>query len=202
MTGTTVETATVKNPELLPDLIGAKKPRMDINCTFNDGKFHHRAMMRLDGGKVFSDRLQIRFYNLKVSEYKTLDKVPEDLKRAVFWCKFISGKTTDENFIRFVKLNGMNKELEMAEKAYGEITVTEEERAWAYHLSMDRAEVDYWNGLRRREEKGVEKGKLKAAQNLLKMKLGTHKQIAEAVDLPLKRIDKLARELSAKAKQS
>ena len=43
---------------------------------------------------------------------------------------------------------------------------------------------------------------VETAKNLLKMKLGTHKQIAEAVDLPLKRIDKLARELSAKAKQS
>ncbi len=146
--GRTVTEATVTNAELLPDLIGTKKPRMDVNCVFDggkradielqltsqkddqrlrslyyasrlysasiregelykrarsvyqifltdydpfhDGTFHHRAMMRIDNGSLFSDRLQIRFYNLKEPGFKTLDDIPEDLKSAVFWCKFIS----------------------------------------------------------------------------------------------------------------
>ncbi|MBR1913078.1 MAG: hypothetical protein IJ828_12085 [Treponema sp.] len=47
-------------------------------------------MMRIDNGSLFSDRLQIRFYNFKVPGFKALDDIPEDLKSAVFWCKFIS----------------------------------------------------------------------------------------------------------------
>ena len=38
MTGRTVTEATVTNPELLPDFVGAKKPRMDINCAFDGGQ--------------------------------------------------------------------------------------------------------------------------------------------------------------------
>ena len=274
--GRTVTEATVTNAELLPDLIGTKKPRMDVNCVFDggqradielqltsqkddqrlrslyyasklysgsiregefykrarnvyqifltdydpfhDGKFHHRAMMRLDNGSLFSDRLQIRFYNLKVPEFATLDAVPEDLKRAVFWCKFISEGVGSTELSRFAECNDMTKELEMAEQAYNEITVTEEERAWAYHLSMDRAEVDYRNelmlgmeeareeglkegrekGLEEGKEKGLNEGKISSARNLLSMKVLTHEQIAKAVELPLEKIEKLAAEMSAK----
>lgn len=155
---------------------------------FHDGKFHHRAMMRLDNGSLFSDRLQIRFYNLKVPEFARLDAVPEDLKRAVFWCKFISEGVGSTELTRFAECNGMTKELEMAEQAYNEITVTEEERAWAYHLSMDRAEVDYRNelmlGMEEAREKATEEKAISSARNLLAMKLGTHEQIAKAVELP------------------
>ncbi len=263
--GRTVTEATVTNAELLPDLIGTKKPRMDVNCVFDggqradielqltsqkddqrlrslyyasklysgsiregefykrarnvyqifltdydpfhDGKFHHRAMMRLDNGSLFSDRLQIRFYNLKVPEFATLDAVPEDLKRAVFWCKFISEGVGSTELSRFAQHNGMTKELEMAEQAYNEITVTEEERAWAYHLSMDRAEVDYRNelmlGIEEAREKALAEGKeatkIENARNLLAMKVLTHEQIAKAVELPLEKIEELAAEMSAKS---
>lgn len=54
--------------------------------------------------------------------------VPEDLKRAVFWCKFISGGIGSTELARFAESNGMTEELEMAEQAYNEITVTEEEK--------------------------------------------------------------------------
>ena len=45
-------------------------------------KFFHRAMMRLDDGSVFADRLQILFFDLKVP-----GKVQKDLKNAANWCK-------------------------------------------------------------------------------------------------------------------
>ena len=38
LTGRTVTEATVTNAELLPDLIGTKKPRMDVNCVFDGGQ--------------------------------------------------------------------------------------------------------------------------------------------------------------------
>ena len=256
LTGRTVTEATVTNAELLPDLIGTKKPRMDVNCVFDggqradielqltsqkddqklrslyyasklysgsiqegefykharnvyqifltdydpfhDGKFHHRAMMRLDDGNLFSDRLQIRFYNLRVPEFKSLDEVPEDLKRAVFWCKFISDGIGSEELARFAEQNGMTEELEMAEKAYNEIKVTEEERAWAYHLSMDRAEVDYRNEIKLEVEEALEEKAISSARNLLTMQVLTHEQIAKAVELPIEKIEELAAEMSAK----
>ncbi len=52
------------------------------------GKFYHRAMMRLDDGSVFADRLQILFFNMNVP-----DGVDEGLKKASNWCKFIAGST-------------------------------------------------------------------------------------------------------------
>ena len=66
----------------------------------------------------------LRFYDLRVPEYETLDEVPADLKRAVFWCKFISDGIGSEELARFAESNGMTKELEMAEQAYNEILET------------------------------------------------------------------------------
>ena len=98
----------------------------------------------------------------------------------------------------------------MAMHAYNE--VSEEERAWAYHLSLDRAETDYNNGLLLSEQRGFEQGKavglavgeqkgaksakLTAARNLLQMKLGTVEQIAQAQGLPLSEVERLAAELA------
>ena len=44
----------------------------------------------------------------------------------------------------------------MAMDAY--MKVSAEEKAWAYHLSTDRAEADYWNGLRQSREDGLKEG--------------------------------------------
>ena len=157
MTGREVTRARVTNSEIVPEFVKGKRPRMDVNCTFNDGQkadielqlttagdnqklralyyasklyagslregmlyknapnvyqifltdfdpfddgeedkkkkdktggFYHRAIMRLDDGSVFADRLQILFFNLNVP-----DSVDEGLKKAANWCKFISGST-------------------------------------------------------------------------------------------------------------
>ena len=44
---------------------------------FEDGEFYHRAMMRLDDGKILADRLQVLFFSLKVP-----DSVDASLKKA------------------------------------------------------------------------------------------------------------------------
>ncbi|MBQ6567237.1 MAG: hypothetical protein IJL80_09275, partial [Treponema sp.] len=87
-----------------------------------------------------------------------------------------------------------------------------EERAWAYHLSTDRAEADYWNGIRlakraAREsgwkdgresgwkdgrEEGEKNRALFAARNLLTMGVLTHEQVALATGLPIEDIRALA----------
>ena len=54
----------------------------------------------------------------------------------------------------------------MAMRAYNNVSA--EEKAWAYHLSMDRAEADYWNGLELAEEKGRNKGLLEGLEDGIK----------------------------------
>ena len=54
----------------------------------------------------------------------------------------------------------------MAMDAY--MKVSAEEKAWAYHLSTDRAEADYWNGLRQSREQGREDGLKKGREDGLK----------------------------------
>ena len=53
----------------------------------------------------------LRFYDLRVPEYETLDEVPADLKRAVFWCKFISDGIGSEELARFAESNDMTEEV-------------------------------------------------------------------------------------------
>ena len=232
VTGRKVRKAAVRNPELLPDIVGRKRPRLDVNCEFDGGQladvelqltradddqkvralyygakllagtlaegasygavpcvyqiflidfdlfgeegtaggrsFFHRALMRLDDGTVFSDRLQLRFFDLKVP-----GRVDESLQNAANWCRFIAGGHRAEVREGLSKAAGWREEFAAAMDSYG--NVTDEERAWAYHLSMDRAEADYRNGLRlaREEgelhgfERGTLSGKLEDARNML-----------------------------------
>lgn len=171
---------------------------------------------RIFDGTVFSERLQIRFFNLKVP-----GTVPADLQKAADWCKFIAGTDRPEVLRELGKNSSWQEEFTMAMHAYNE--VSEEERAWAYHLSLDRAETDYNNGLLLSEQRGFEQGKavgraeglsegrekglaegradgaksakLTAARNLLQMKLGTVEQIAQAQGLPLPKWNGLQRNL-------
>ena len=84
------------------------------------------------------------------------------------------------------------------------IRLSAEERAWAYHLSMDRAETDYRNGIKYARLDALEEGKKKGradgraekaretARNMLVMGLGTHEQIAQATGLSLADVEQLA----------
>ena len=98
----------------------------------------------------------------------------------------------------------------MALKTY--MRIAAEERAWAYHLSTDRAEADYWNGIRlakraAREEgwkdgevhgfkQGTLSGKQEAARNMLADKLPPEK-IAQYTGLSGEDIRALAAEPAA-----
>ena len=81
----------------------------------------------------------------------------------------------------------------MALKAY--MRIAAEERAWAYHLSTDRAEADYRNGLILAEER-VRK---ETARNML-ARNDPVTDIAEITGLPLAEVEKLA--VSLKVSQS
>ena len=114
-------------------------------------KFFHRAMMRLDDGAVLSDRMQILFFDLKVP-----GQVDGSLQKAANWCKFISGCEKPEVLEALGRDAGWKEEYMTALKTY--MRIAAEERAWAYHLSMDRAEADYWNGIRLAKRAAREEG--------------------------------------------
>ena len=84
------------------------------------------------------------------------DGVDEGLKKAANWCKFISGSTDPKVLETLGSDEDWKEEFKMAMDAY--MKVSAEEKAWAYHLSTDRAEADYWNGLRQSREQGREDG--------------------------------------------
>ena len=82
--------------------------------------------------------------------------------------------------------------------------IAAEERAWAYHLSTDRAEADYWNGIRLAKQAGREEGREegrkdgqnKTARNMLADKLPPEK-IAQYTGLSVEDIRALAAEPAA-----
>ena len=160
-------------------------------------QFYHRAMMRLDDGSVFADRMQILFFDLKVP-----GKVSEDLKNAANWCKFIAGCTDSEVLEKLGRDEGWKEDFKVALKAY--MRIAAEERAWAYHLSTDRAEADYRNGLVLAEERGREDGEKKGreetrnetARNMLARNY-LMTDIAEITGLSLAEVEKLATGLSS-----
>ena len=51
-------------------------------------------------------------------------------------------------------------------------------------------------GEKRGKKEGMNEAKIANARNLLAMKLGTHEQIAQAVELPIEKIEELAAELA------
>ena len=251
LTGRVVTSAKVTNAELLPEYATGKKPRLDVNCEFDDGQkadielqlrkedddqklralfyacklyagslkhgeqykkapsvyqiflidfdlfeednkptgrqFYHRAMMRLDDKTVFSDRLQIRFFSLKVP-----DRVDKSLQKAANWCSFIAGNSKPEVLERLGKDSGWKEDFKMALNTA--IRLSAEERAWAYHLSMDRAEADYRNGIKYARLDALEEGRKNAlfetARNMLADGLLPEK-IAQYTGLSLTDVEQL-----------
>ncbi len=81
----------------------------------------------------------------------------------------------------------------MALKAYNK--VSEEERAWAYHLSMDRAEADYNNGIMLAKQNGISLGEQQHACDMARRMLSKGKysleEIAEMTGLSMEKIQSL-----------
>ncbi|MCR5623499.1 MAG: hypothetical protein K6G18_16795 [Treponema sp.] len=152
-------------------------------CAFEDKKFYHRAIMRLDDGRVFADRLQIRFFNLAVP-----GTVEKNLQKAACWCTFVSGSDKPKVLSELAANKEWKEEFDMAMNACREIS--EEERAWAYHLSMDRAEADYNNGIMLAKEEGREEKAIETAR-ILKDSAVDIELIAKATGLSVEEIEKL-----------
>ena len=55
--------------------------------------------------------------------------------------------------------------------------VSEEERAWAYHLSLDRAETDYNNEIMLAAKKAEERGAQQHAYDMARRMLSAHEPV-------------------------
>ena len=93
--------------------------------------------------------------------------------------------------------------------------LSDERWNWIIQGKIEGQERDIRSGLANAEERGIKIGRkegisigeklglqagmdakaISNARNLLAMKLGTHEQIAQAVELPIEKIEELAREM-------
>ena len=75
------------------------------------------------------------------------------------------------------------------------IRLSAEERAWAYHLSMDRAEADYRNGIKYARldgrEEGRKEGRKDAARRIVASGKLTPEEVAAILGLSPEEIDQL-----------
>ncbi len=90
---------------------------------------------------------------------------------------------------------GWKEEYKVALKAY--MRIAAEERAWAYHLSTDRAEADYRNGLILAKERGREEGRVTDLRNLMDSFSLTVTQAMDTLKIPENERDKFAALLSS-----
>ena len=142
---------------------------------FNDGKFYHRGMFRLDGGSVMTDRLQIRFFGFPALEGNAEKQADADLPKVRNWCRFIEG-CNDQNVLdRLAQDTAWQEEYSMAVAASSK--VSEEERAWAYHLSLDRAETDYNNEIMLAAKKAREEAVQQYAYGMARRMLSAHEPV-------------------------
>ena len=71
------------------------------------------------------------------------------------------------------------------------IRLSVEERAWAYHLSMDRAETDYRNGIKYARLDGRKEGRKDAARRIVASGKLTPEEVAAILGLSPEEIDQL-----------
>ena len=69
--------------------------------------------------------------------------------------------------------------------------VSEEERAWAYHLSLDRAETDYNNELMLAERKGGVQRAYDIARRMLSAGKYSQEEVSEATGLSVEDVRSL-----------
>ena len=118
------------------------------------------------------------------------DKIENESLRA--FLKFVQTNKAESDFTRRLdKMVETQKKVEELKKTY---------LSWSLHDSDVRREGKR-EGIAIGEKRGEERAKLENARNLLSMNLGTHEQIAQAVNLPLETVQQLAEELKAEPEQ-
>jgi len=117
----------------------------------------------------------------------------ENLNELEFWCTLLLCGKNPQFYTKLEKLPAFSEDLTMADDSWKNIS--QEERDWAYKLSIEGGALDYDVGMRCAERRGRKENALENARNLLRMNLLTLEQISQAVNLPLEEILKLKEEL-------
>jgi hypothetical protein len=183
MIGRTVTKVTVRENEPAENFEGQKGIRYDINCIFDNST---RAQVEIQG-------LNRKYDYGKRAEYYVARLVSSIFKEA-------DNPKRQKLIGELVKTDGG---IMCAEKTLDKIS--EDGWRWfdeAYNQSFRIDQVSSMNACRREGRKeGIEVGKnttkIANARNLIAMKILSYEQIAQAVELPIEKIEELAREMEA-----
>lgn len=117
----------------------------------------------------------------------------ESLPSAVKWGKFIQEADNPDKQDLIDRLSKSEEGIMSADAMLR--TLNNTDWRWLEQGKIMGDECDRITGLNNARKEGERNRALSAARNLLKMKLGTHEQIAQAEGLPLEEVEKLAAEL-------
>ena len=157
------------------------------------------TMKKGNGGKL-SDKLNVIFFDL-IKIHRLLGKPVEKLSKLEKWGLFLS-YADDERHAEYID-QIVNSEGGLMSAKSSLLTVSQDEINWARQNSIFIAQEDRVASLYNAREQGLEEGlqqgerkaKIEAARNLLKMKLGTHEQIAQASGLSVEEVQEVAKKI-------
>ena len=171
----------------------------------NEEPLHRYTLTDINDGSKLSDTINVIFLELPklplIDDKTDIKTLPSVIKWGTFF-KEADNPKRQKLIGELVKTDGG---IMCAEKTLDKIS--EDGWRWfdeAYNQSFRIDQVSSMNACRREgiiigEERGINASKIANAKNLLAMKVLSHEQIAQAVELPLDKIEELAKEIEAKA---
>jgi predicted transposase/invertase (TIGR01784 family) len=175
----------------------------------NEEPLHRYTLTDINDGSKLSDTINVIF--LELPKLPPVDDKTDikTLPTAIKWGKFLQEA---DNPKKKSIIDRIAKSEEGIMKAEVMLNALSDERwNWIIQGKIEGQERDIRSGLANAEERGRKEGisigeklglqagmdakAISNARNLLAMGLGTHKQIAQAVELPIEKIEELAREM-------
>ncbi|MBP5442384.1 MAG: Rpn family recombination-promoting nuclease/putative transposase [Treponema sp.] len=182
----------------------------------NDTRLHHTYIYReKDDGGVLSDIVQIHYIELpKIRDI--LKKQPKDLSEIEFWVMLIMSHEEPKVWDMLSGLTARQEEMKMAQTLLNTMSrdLQEWENQYGYerfvHDCISREKSAYSRGEEKGRQQGMQQGiqqgiqlgssqkAIEDAENLLKMKIGTTEQIAQAIGIPLEKVQEIAENILLK----
>ena len=179
---------------------------VDFNIV-DDTRLHHSYIYKeKEDNRELSDIVQIHYIELPKIE-EIMKKQPEHLSEIEFWAMLIMHT---ESFYGFLPAKNASlreqaktlrasyslrqEEMNMAETLLN--TMSRDQQEWENQIGYERFVRDCIsrenNAYRKGEKEGASQKAIEAAENLLRMGLGTYEQIAQAQGLPLEKVQEIA----------
>ena len=163
----------------------------------NEEPLHRYTLTDINDGSKLSDTINVIFLELPklppIDEKTDIKTLPSVIKWGTFF-KEADNPKRQKLIGELVKADGG---IMGAEKTLDKIS--EDGWRWfdeAYNQSFRIDQVSSMNACRR---EGIEENKIANAKNLIAMKVLSQEQIAQAVELPIEKIEALSKEIEAKA---